>query len=259
LASALAKILSIAQRGLGNAVEVEFAVELWNWGRPGAPAASDVPKPELYLLQMRPFAARLKVPDLVQRIYSRRASLCVSHSCLGHGIEEGVRDILYVRPQAWTAANNRDLVARIEKINRKLEKEGRPYILVGPGRWGSSDSSLGIPGSWEQITGVRVLVEASPAGYAVMPSQGMHFFQNLTSLRIGYITLPPGASKEDPEQAEFLDWHWLDQQEAHFESQHLRHLRFKQGMTIVLNGRKGSGVISHAGARAKGAGKGPAN
>ncbi len=254
LAPALREILSIAERGLGTAVEIEFAAELWDWGRPLVPGEAirrDAPKPELYLLQMRPFAARLRVPELVERIFSRGRSLCASRASLGHGIEEGVRDLVYVRPETWEVSHNQALAKKVAKLNRRLERQGRPYILVGPGRWGSSDPFLGIPVTWEQITGVRVLVEASPAGYAVEPSQGMHFFQNLTSLRIGYLTIPPGVSKEDPEQQDYLDWRWLEAQEAHTEDGSLRHLRFAEPMTVVLDGRKGHGVISRPGAGAK--------
>jgi hypothetical protein len=116
-------------------------------------------------------------------------------------------------------------------------------VVIGPGRWGTADPWLGIPVQWSQISNVRVIVEASPAGYDVEPSQGTHFFQNITSLRIGYLTLPSGADKARTDGDSFLDWDWLDQQPATNETRHLRHVRLDKPLTILLDGRQGKGVI----------------
>ncbi len=119
--------------------------------------------------------------------------LCSSHSTLGHGIEQLIRDVIYVKPQTWNPSYNQAIANEIGVLNKVLKGEGRPFLLVGPGRWGSADEWLGIPVQWSQISNVRAMVEASPASYQVEPSQGTHFFQNITSLRIGYFTVPPGS------------------------------------------------------------------
>ncbi len=111
---------------------------------------------------------------------------------------------------------------------------------------------MGIPVQWAQISNVKVLVEASPAGYDVEPSQGTHFFQNITSRRLGYLTLPPGADEAVSLEQDFLDWAWLDAQPAHRETEHLRHLRLEEPLTVVINGRDGRGVIAKPGAVANG-------
>jgi hypothetical protein len=119
-------------------------------------------------------------------------------------------------------------------------------VLIGPGRWGTADPSLGIPVDWAQISEVKVLVEASPQGYDIEPSQGAHFFQNITSLRLGYITVPPG-SEAGCGKADFLDWLWLEAQPAHATTRFLRHLRFEQALPVELAGAYGWGVIGKPG------------
>jgi len=148
----------------------------------------------------------------------------------------------YGRRDRGDAADTKTIAGEVGGLNEKLGEVGRPYLLIGPGRWGTADPWLGIPVQWSQISNVRAIVEASPEGYDVEPSQGTHFFQNIVSLRIGYLTLPPGA--EEAGDAEFLDWDWLDSQPAATATDHLRHLRLDQPLMIVLDGREGHGVIA---------------
>ena len=124
-----------------------------------------------------------------------------------------------------------------------LATENRRYLLIGPGRWGTADPWLGIPVQWGQISNVGAIVEASAEGYDVEPSQGTHFFQNISSLRIGYLTLPPGAEESNEKNGQFLDWSWLDERQADTETTHLRHLRLNSPLTIALDGRHGEGII----------------
>jgi hypothetical protein len=252
LAEALDRVIEIARRALGGPVEIEFACEMGDWGQPTRPGTKRV-GPELYILQMRPLGSRNLAPRIDRLEYATEDILCSTHSSLGHGIEKGIRDIVYVRREGWTAAANKAIAREIEQFNNHLRKSRRPYLLIGPGRWGSADEWLGIPVQWRQISRARVIVEASPKGYDVEPSQGTHFFQNITSLRIGYLTIPAGADRTGKStgnaNGQFLDWQWLDAQPAQRETAHLRHLNFCKPLIVVLDGREGRGLIAKPGAR----------
>jgi hypothetical protein len=166
---------------------------------------------------------------------------------LGHGLNKEIHDLLYVRQDTWLAAKNKLIAREIGELNSKLKKEKRPYLLIGPGRWGTADEWLGIPVKWSQISAAKVIVEASPSGYNVDPSQGTHFFHNITAQGVGYLTLPPGVEKTDSSHECFMDWEWLGSQQTHAQTSHLRHLRFEEPLTVVLDGRDGRGVIGKPG------------
>ncbi|MEE8524782.1 MAG: phosphoenolpyruvate synthase, partial [Thermoanaerobaculia bacterium] len=142
---------------------------------------------------------------------------------------------------------NPEIADEIGRLNDALDKKKRDYLLIGPGRWGSADRWLGIPVQWSQISRVKVIVEASPKGYDVEPSQGTHFFQNMTSLEIGYLALPPGADHDRGDRKDFLDLAWLDARQAVQETRHLRWLHFEDPLTAVLDGRRGRAVIAKPG------------
>ncbi|HEX9735888.1 MAG TPA: PEP/pyruvate-binding domain-containing protein [Thermoanaerobaculia bacterium] len=250
LADTLCRLLQIAEDGLGGPVEIEFACDMGDWGR-RVRRGEKLYLPTFYLLQIRPFAAFTRHAESVQLNFARGESLCVSSRSLGHGVKK-LADVVYVRRDRWQAERNKAIAAELAEVNAGLGREGRPYMLIGPGRWGTADDWLGIPVQWAQISNVKVLVEASPADYDVEPSQGTHFFQNLTSRRLGYITLPPGADKNGG--GDFLDWDWLDAQGAHRETEHLRHLRLEEPLVVVLNGRDGRAVVAKPGAKGEGSG-----
>ncbi len=245
LPAVMRKVLALGKHGLGRQVEIEFAGELGPGG-----------KPTLYLLQIRPFAARGPAVLRKRQRYRRRDRLCSSTAGLGNGIEE-IHDCVYVRYDRWQAADNPKIAEEIGRLNQSLnetlEDEKRGYLLIGPGRWGTADPNLGIPVRWSQISRAKVIVEASPEGYDVEPSQGTHFFQNMTSLELGYLTLPPGAlssSKSGPDiddREDFLDLAWLDAQGSFRETRHLRWLRFEEPLTVMLDGRRGRAVIAKPG------------
>jgi len=242
LAEALDRLLEIAQQGLGCPVEIEFACDMGDWGR-SARLTRERREPVLYMLQVRPFLSRTTHKEVARLDYEPEQALCYSHRSLGHGVEESICDVVYVRRQTWEAAANKQIAQEIGTLNKALEAENRFYLLIGPGRWGTADPWLGIPVQWAQISNVRAMIEASPKGYDVEPSQGTHFFQNISSLRVGHLTLPPGADTSSPQNGDFLDWDWLDRQAAANETNHLRHVRLSQPLTIVLDGRDGHGVI----------------
>ncbi len=247
LAEVLCEVLGMASAGMGGPAEVEFACEMGDWGwsvRPGPERKG----PRLYLLQLRPLVVQSSSGEVADLKFRREDLLCASELSLGHGALREIRDVVYVRRQGWDSLHNPAIAGHVDRVNSVLVAEKRPYVLIGPGRWGSSDRWLGIPVQWSQISGAKVMVEASPAGYDVDPSQGTHFFHNITSLGIGYLTLPPGVEKESGEPA-FVDWGWLDRQPAVIETERVRLLRFEQPLTVALNGRSGSAVVAKPGAQ----------
>ncbi|MBP1539904.1 MAG: phosphoenolpyruvate synthase [Prevotella sp.] len=208
-------------------VEIEFACNLNN-DRTG----------ELYLLQIRPIVDTKQVlsEDLTQIADER--CLLRSHNSLGHGVNDEVTDIVYVKTDENFSAQNNPLIAEeIEKMNRQFAAEKRGYILIGPGRWGSSDSWLGIPVKWPHISQARLIVETALKNYRVDPSQGTHFFQNLTSFGVGYFTIDENTGSG------FFRKEQLDTTEAIEETKYLRHVRLDHPLTIMMDGKKQEGVV----------------
>jgi len=228
LAEALRLLMDVGKAGFSCDVEIEFALNLRG--------AAEGPH-ELAFLQVRPLVLGGAVEDLEILALDRRRAICVSGGALGHGLLEGVADIVYVRPESRDRARTREIADEVGEMNARLRAAGRPYALLGPGRWGTADRWLGIPVSWSQISAVRCIVEEEWPDIKVAPSQGTHFFQNITSFGIGYFTLDSG----DPHAC--VDHAWLDGQPAAFESRHLRHLHFAKPLVVAVDGRRGLGVI----------------
>ena len=192
-----------------------------------------------YLLQIRPIVDAKQSIDRDLRLVADSECLLRSNHSLGHGIIDDVSDVVYVKtPADYTAANNPAIADEIEQVNRRLLAEGRHYVLIGPGRWGSSDPWLGVPVKWPHISAARLIVETALAGYRVDPSQGTHFFQNLTSFGVGYFTISPytddGLLRQD----------LLDAQPAVFETALVRHVRFPHPLRIMMDGIKQIGVVT---------------
>jgi len=208
-------------------VEIEFACNL-NDDRTG----------EFYLLQIRPIVDSKQVLDEDLQQIPDEQCLLRSHNSLGHGISEDVVDVVYVKTdENFTAANNPMIADEIERINRKFLNEDKNYILIGPGRWGSSDYWLGIPVKWPHISGARVIVEAGLKNYHVDPSQGTHFFQNLTSFGVGYFTINTYTGDG------VLQKEILDSMPAVEETEHVRHVRFERPLKVMMDGKKQTGVV----------------
>ncbi len=193
---------------------------------------------ELYLLQVRPIVDSKQMLDEDVAAIADSDCLLRSHNSLGHGIHEDICDVVYVKtgPQ-FTAMNNPRIADEIERLNRQFMANGRHYVLVGPGRWGSSDYWLGIPVKWPHISMARVIVEAGLENYRIDPSQGTHFFQNLTSFGVGYFTVNAyrgeGLLRQDI----------LDSMPAVFETDYIRHVRFNSPLRIMMDGLKLDGVV----------------
>ena len=227
----LAKILQLAQeygqREMARPVEIEFAVTLDAQKKCGV----------FYLLQVRPMVdMKADLSEDLNLIPEEKVVL-KSFNSLGHGIMEDVHDLIYVKTEGYNAGNNPTIAYEIEKLNRKFLDEGKHYVLVGPGRWGSSDSWLGIPVKWPHISAARVIVEAGLSNYRVDPSQGTHFFQNLTSFGVGYFTI--NAYMNDG----IYNKEYLDTLPVVEETKYLRHVRFESPIVIKMDGKKKLGVV----------------
>ncbi len=221
-------LLKMGERAMGCPVEIEFAVTL---GRKR-------PLPAKFsLLQIRPMVVNNDLVEVNPEKIDRKRLFCFTDTALGNGRVQAVENIVYVKPDTFTASKTRDIVGQLDKINRTLFESDKPYILIGPGRWGSSDPWLGIPVNWSQICGAKVIIEASQPNMNIDPSQGSHFFQNMTSLGVVYFTVPhnkPGT---------LINWSWLDTQETVAETEFLRHVSLNEPVTVMVDGRSGAGAI----------------
>jgi hypothetical protein len=227
----LPELLQMSQQfgadAMKRPVEIEFACNLNN-NKTG----------ELYLLQIRPIVDSKQVLDEDLQQIPDEQCLLRSYNSLGHGISEDVTDVVYVKTsEDFTAANNPTIASHIERINQHFLDEGRNYVLIGPGRWGSSDYWLGIPVKWPHISAARVIVEAGLKNYHVDPSQGTHFFQNLTSFGVGYFTINTYTGDGIMQQQV------LDQMPAIEETEYVRHVRFERPLKIMMDGKRQHGVV----------------
>ena len=235
LADTLDQILHVGQEEMGRPIEIEFAVNIdpmkTEQSRGGSPTAT------FYLLQIRPIVDNKEVMEEDLTLVEQKDTILSSTSVLGHGIVTDVQDIIYVKTSAFNSANNQLIAYDIEKMNRGFTAEEKNYVLVGPGRWGSSDSWLGIPVKWPHISNARVIVECGLENYRVDPSQGTHFFQNLTSFGVGYFTINP--FKGDG----WFDEEYLNSLPAVEETEYLRHVHFDKPIVIKMDGKKSLGVV----------------
>ncbi|MBI2388779.1 MAG: hypothetical protein HYV09_04100 [Deltaproteobacteria bacterium] len=241
LAPALKELLQLFREGLGCPVEIEFAVDAGDWGR-SAPSGRARREPSLYVLQVRPQATQALDGVVETEGFSPDQILCATDRSLGHGVIEGVRDVVYVKRRDLQANETPAVAEQVASINKKLLADNVPYLLVGPGRWGSSDPRLGVPVKWAQIAGARVIVETVFEDREVEPSQAAHFFHNVTSFRIGYLTIS-SVDKRQSTHARFLDQAWLDQQPAVTDTGEVRHVRFDEPLRILLDGRHSTATI----------------
>lgn len=232
LASTISKILSIGVKEMGRPVEIEFAMDIKE-----NPNDINTPKAEFYLLQIRPIVDNKEFVEEDLTIIPEKDTIISARSALGNGIVNDVMDIVYVKSDGFNAANNPTTARDIETINDILAAEERSYVLVGPGRWGSSDSWLGVPVKWPHISAARLIVECGLEGYRIEPSQGTHFFQNLTSFGVGYFTINP--YKGDG----YFDEAYLNSIPAIHETATVRHIRIDKPIIIKMDGRHSRGVV----------------
>ena len=232
LAQAVDFMLSTGQTEMGRPIEIEFA---------GMIDRNGELKGRIYWLQIRPIVDRKDMVDEHLLALPDSELILRSDTALGHGSVDNVKTIVYVRPETFSASNNSLTAREIEKINRQLTAADTPYILIGPGRWGSSDPSLGIPVKWPQIANARIIVESAVGNYRIEPSQGTHFFQNLTSFGVGYFTVDQGAGHG------YCSFDYLNSLPASYESDTVRVVSVDEPLAIGIDGRKGEGVVAKPG------------
>lgn len=236
LAETLSFLLRVGSASASCPVEIEFAVSLSE--RVGEPH-------EFGFLQIRPMVPGPRVGDLDIGDVAPEDTLGLASHALGDGLLDDIRDVVYVRPDRFVRARTQQVAEEVGLVNARLKAQNRQYLLIGPGRWGSADPWLGIPVRWAQVSGVRCVVETDLDDHHVDPSQGSHFFHNIMSFGIGYLTV-------DVHRGDRLDLAWLDRQPAVEELNFVRHVRFDEPLEIALDGRKSLGVILKPGRRLRG-------
>ena len=232
LADILKVMLQMGTWGMGTNVEIEFAVNL------------DVPegeRKEFAMLQMRPLVISSEAEELSIEHLEESDLICQSSQVLGNGAFKDIYDVIYVDYHNYDRAKSREVAAEVSKYNAQLVEEKRPYVLIGVGRWGSFDHWLGIPVTWDQIAGAAVIVESGFKDFIVTPSQGSHFFQNITSFRVGYFTV------NETDKKSFIEWDWLNSQAPVSKMEYVKHLRFEQPITVKIKGHQNWGVITKPG------------
>jgi hypothetical protein len=224
----LEKLLDLSSWGMGTPVEIEFAVNI------SVPPGE---KKQFSVLQMRPLVVNRENDELNIEDIPKSKILCTSNEVLGSGIIKDIYDIVYVDFHKFDRAKSHEVAHEVNQFNSKMLDEKRPYLLIGVGRWGTLDPWLGIPVTWSQISGAKVIVETGMKDLIVEPSQGSHFFQNLTSFSIGYFTVNTTNTFST------LDWKWLLKQETVEEKNFVKHIRLKKSCTIKMNAHENIGVI----------------
>jgi len=226
LSETINQLLEICRRSMGTPVEMEFAVNLAQNGTPA----------EMALLQIRPLRSRSRQREVRLDVSSSVTPL-LSGDALGNGIYKSLRDIVYIHPNRFDITQTRRVGQEIAAINHQLTKKGRPYVLAGPGRWGTADPWLGVPVDWTQVAGARVIVEMALETRQIDMSQGAHFFHNLTALRVGYFSIVPG------QRGHQIDLQYLENLPAEYESQGVRHVILPSSFEVRIDGRIGQGIM----------------
>lgn len=225
LAKILDLLLDLGTWGMGTFVEIEFAVNM------------NVKPKEFSFLQMRPLVISREVETLKLDDFPQEKLICRSAQVLGNGSQYGIHDVVVVDIDKFDRAKSNEVAYEISQLNKKLVKEQKPYVLIGVGRWGSFDHWLGIPVTWDQISGASAIVESGFKDISVTPSQGSHFFQNITSFRVGYFTV------NSSDKIGFIDWEWLKSQPATEEFNFAKHLEFSDPISVKINGHQNQGII----------------
>ncbi len=223
LSDILQKLLAVFNTALGTPVEIEFAVEL---GR----------RPVFYILQLKPFIRNFDHFEIDSSEIEGRDLFISTSQALGNGRVDEIKDIVYVLPDRFNKMETLKIAGEVEHFNKKLKDSKKPYLLIGPGRWGTSDRLLGIPVKWNQISGARTIVEYGMKDFQIDPSLGSHFFHNITTLNIGYLTVPYKSEKD------FIKWEFLDDKECVEKRDYCAHLSAPEGLTVLMDGRTGTGT-----------------
>lgn len=228
LAEILQTVLEVGANEMNRGIEIEFAVDL------------NVPKGQpvvFYMLQIRPIVESNESIEEDLNKTDKKNTVLFAENALGNGIVKNIHDFVYVKPDTFDSSRTKEIAAQIGRLNDRFLAEQKNYILVGPGRWGSTDPWLGIPVKWPQISAARLIVESGLKNYRIDPSQGTHFFQNLTSFRVGYFTVNPFIDDG------FYDLEYLAGFDAIYEDEFIRHIRFDEPLVIKIDGKKKMGLV----------------
>lgn len=221
-------LLQMGRWGMGAPVEIEFAVNL------------SVPKGkprEFGVLQMRPLIISNELEELDLNGHDDSELICRSAKAMGNGLVRDIHDIVFVDINTFDRGKSNDAANEVAEFNAKLRSQDKPYLLIGVGRWGTLDPWLGIPVTWEQISGAKAIIESNFKDFDVEPSQGSHFFQNLTSFKVGYFTVNKHLGKG------FIDWNWLEEQPPVESKTFTHHVSTDRPITIKINGQENKGII----------------
>jgi hypothetical protein len=228
LAEILQTLLDVGQKEMNNPIEIEFAVDL----------NAEKGEPHVFnFLQIRPIVDNDQTANFDMEDVRKEDTIIYCDSALGNGLIDDIYDFVYIKPEAFNSLDSKTIAAEIGLVNEKFIEDQKNYVLVGPGRWGSSDPSLGVPVKWAHISQARVIVESGLENFRIDPSQGTHFFQNLTSFRVGYFTINPYINDG------FYDLEYLGKQKTYFENKYLRHVRFKKPIQVQIDGKNNKGVV----------------
>ncbi|MBN1387677.1 MAG: phosphoenolpyruvate synthase [Bacteroidales bacterium] len=228
LAKVLDFLLELGQKEMANPIEIEFAANL----------ETESSLPNIFnFLQIRPIVESDQTTKINLADVKEEDTIIMSDSALGNGMIRGIHDLIYIKPDSFKPANNEKIVDLLDKINSGFIKDAKNYILIGPGRWGSTDPWLGIPIKWPHISQARVIVESGLHNYRIDPSQGTHFFQNITSFRVGYFTINPFINEG------FYDVDFLNNTPHVYQDEYIRHVRFDKPLKIMIDGRIHKGII----------------
>jgi hypothetical protein len=222
------KMLSACERALEGPIEIEFAMTF--------PPRGGDDRARVGFLQVRPMVVSEERVEITDEELQRADLLTASGRVMGNGVNQSIRDAVYVKPESFDPKHTPQIAAQLEQFNMPLLADERPYLLIGFGRWGSSDPWLGIPAKWGQICGARVIVEATLPNMVVELSQGSHFFHNITSFQVSYFSV-------DHHRRPGIDWDWLDAQEPVAETDLIRHVRLPDPLLVKVDGRTGRGAI----------------
>ena len=228
LAEILTTLLDLGQKEMNNPIEIEFAANL------ETPSGT----PRIFnFLQIRPIVHTDEAYNISLENIKTEDTIIFSESALGNGIFKDIHDLVYIKPDSFNAAQNKNVSLEIEKINSQFVRQGTGYVLIGPGRWGSADPWLGIPVKWQQISAARIIIESGLKNYRIDPSQGTHFFQNLISFRVGYFTINPYLNEG------YYNLDFLNSLNVVYEDSFLRHVRFEKPLDIMIDGKRHKGAI----------------
>jgi hypothetical protein len=221
-------LLRMGSSGMNSPVEIEFAAEL----------NSDPDRPDEFgFLQIRPMAADTFLEEISLEQLKKNKIVCKSNQALSNGRNNSIKDIVFIKPDSFDRSQTRIIASQVGEFNSLFRTENKPYMLLGPGRWGTADRWLGIPTKWNQISSARVIIEATYGDFSVTPSFGTHFFQNLIAFQMGYLTV------NRTDKNNFIDWDWLNNQPTVRETEFIRHVALDKPIEVIIDGRHGRGVI----------------